>query len=144
MSKQIITDVFETLGGMAKQAGQQAVSDTKKAGEDALESLGLKPSSPKTEDQEQPAGPTEKTLQKMKTTDKKRTVANYQRLLGEIKQIQQRKKQEIPKQISGQPGFSEEKAVKQLEEKKEEKKKLPPLPVQRATKKAEIFRGVAG
>lgn len=145
MPKQIIADVFETLGGAAKQTGQQAVSNVKKAGEDVWESLGIK-SANKEESDEQKKSPelAEKNLAKMKIADKKRAAANYQKLLGEIKQIQQRKKQEIPKQISGQPGFSEEKAVKQLETKKEEKKKLPPLPIQRATKKAEVFRGVAG
>lgn len=151
--KQIITDTFETLGGVAKSAGQQIVAGTKKAGEDIVEQLGITktPASP-TDGQKKE--PTEEQLEKMRQSSKKRTVARYKEIQAQIKAIQKDKAREIPKQVSGKPGFSEEKAVKQLEEKPSSvptksgttagKGKLPPLPVRRESQKAERFRGVSG
>lgn len=143
MVKQVVADVFETLGGVAKSAGQQIVSNTKKAGEDIVEQLGITQTSASPAD-EQKKEPTEEQLEKMRRASREKTVARYTEIQAQIKAIQKKKAKEIPEQVAGKPGFSEEKAVKQLEEKKEEKKKLPPLPVRRESQKAERFRGVSG
>lgn len=152
MVKQVVADVFETLGGVAKSAGQQAVSGAKKAGEDIVEQLGITKATT-SQSNEQRKGPTEEQLKKMEQASKKRSISRYKELQAQIKALQEKRKKEIPEQISGKPGFSEEKAVKQLEVKKEaasaeasasQGKKLPPLPVRRESQKAERFRGVSG
>lgn len=150
MPKQVATDVFESLGGAAKATGQQVASDVKKMGEDFLESLGLKPA----QGQEAP-GPDanqqkEEGIKQAQEADKNRSIARYREIKEEIRALQKKRSQEIPKEISGKPGFDEEKAVKQLETAPFAKasegqgKKLPPLPAQRESKKAEMFRGVSG
>lgn len=134
MPKQVVSDVFETLGGAA-------VGTAKKTAEE----LGLKPA-PDEGKEVQPSLPaqTPEQWQKIKEAAKSRAAARYRQIQEEIRLLQQKRKQELPKQVIGKPGFSEEKAVRQLEEKKEEEKKLPPLPAQRASRKTEMFRGVSG
>lgn len=134
MPKQIVSDIFETLGGSAKSAGQQVATE-----------LGLK-SAPKTAN-DQPNQPVQNEEQEKKIKDayKQRTAANYKKILDDINQIQKKREQAIPKQVSGKPGFDEGKVVKQLETgKPPEKKKLPPINVQRERTKAERFRGASG
>lgn len=148
MVKQVIGDFFETLGGMAKSTGQQVAIGVKKGGEDIARELGIKP---KQSDEEAKQGGTtslevksNEEIEAMKQKDKKKVLARYRQIQEEIKAIAQKKKTELPKSITGQAGFDKEKAIKQLEVKEEEKKKLPPLPAQRASRKAEMFRGVSG
>jgi len=144
MSKQIIADTFEILGGVAKSAGQQVVADAKKAGEDVAIELGVKTAQQQTQgDQTSSSTQTEEQTQKINEAAKKRTAARYQEIQAEIKELEEKRKRELPKEVSGKPGFDEDKKVKQLEIEKE-KEKLPPIPVQRASKKAETFRGASG
>lgn len=146
MNKGIVSDVFETLGGMVKGTAKQAVSDAKKMGEQAAVELGLSQAKAKQDDQQKKPAQTEEQEKKIAQAAKMRTAAKYKQILEEIKQFQKKREQEIPKAVSGKPGFDEGKAIKQLETGKPEddKKKLPPLPVQRATKKTEMFRGASG
>jgi len=157
MSKQIIADTFETLSGVVKSAGQQAVSDVKKAGEDVVIELGLKSPQQQSQGDQAPASaPTEEQTEKINEAAKKRAAARYREIQAEIKDLEEKREKQLPKEVSGKPGFDEEKTVKQLEvgEKPSSaqpirramagKEKLPPLPVQRASKKAEMFRGTSG
>ena len=147
MPKQVVSDVFETLGGVAQSTGQQAATQAKKMGGDALESLGVKPAAGAATQTNQsgPTTPSSEQLQKMTAEDKAKRAAGLQKIQTEIKVIQEKRQKEIPKQVSGKPGFDEGKAVKQLETgKPAEEKKLPPLNVQRQRTKAERFRGVSG
>lgn len=152
MPKQVISDVFETLGGVVQSAGQQAVSDAKKMTEEAAIELGLKPQAQGAVDDAQKQDQTkEEEINKMKAVESQKTAAGYKKITEEIRQIQLNRKQKIPKEVSGKPGFDEGKMVKQIEtgpevpEKKEEdKKKLPPINVQRERSKTERFRGASG
>ncbi len=146
MSKSTVTDVFESLGGLAKSTGQQTVTQVKKMGGDALESLGAKPVTPATlQTAQPPAVLSQDQVQKITAADKAKVAAGLQKIQSEIKAIEDKRKKEIPKQVSGKPGFDEGKMVKQLETgKPAEEKKLPPLNVQRERVKAERFRGVSG
>jgi len=142
MSKQIIADTFEILGGVAKSAGQQVVADAKKAGEDVAIELGVKTAQQQTQgDQTSSSTQTEEQTQKINEAAKKRTAARYREIQAEIKELEDKRRNELPKEVSGKPGFDEKETVKQL---KVEKEKLPPIPVQRASKKAETFRGASG
>jgi len=135
MPKQIATDVFEILGGVAQSTGRQAVADVK----EAFTSQTGKPQ----DDSAAPAH-TEEQYQKIEQAAKKRAAARYKQIQEEIKRLQEKRRKEIPKTVSGKPGFDEGEAIKQLKTGKPEEKKLPPLPAQRASRKTEIFRGVSG
>lgn len=127
-------------------AGQQAVSDVKKMGEEATIELGLKPQAQGADDSQKNDQAKEEEIKKMKIAANQERAAGYQKIQEEIRQIEIKRGREIPKEIFGKPGFDEGKAVKQLETGKaeEDKNKLPPLPVQRETKKTEAFRGTSG
>lgn len=144
MPKQVVTDVFEALGGAAKATGQQAASDVKKMGEDFLESLGIKPAAGSKPPDSNSAPKDNEQMKKISEADQTRSIARYQQIQDEIRVLQKKRVQEIPKEIAGKPGFDEGKAVKQLEMKAADKKKPPPLPAQRESQKAERFRGVSG
>lgn len=154
MPKQIIADTFETLGGVVQSAGQQVISDVKKMGGDVAEQLGLKqPPKQVQDDKSQAPAQTQEQDEKIRQAAKKRAFAHYEQINAEIKAIGEERARKLPKEVTGKPGFSEEKAVKQLEERKPSsaeatagKEKLPPLPqsVSRAQKKAEMFRGASG
>ncbi|MBU2577399.1 hypothetical protein KKA69_01050 [Patescibacteria group bacterium] len=139
--RNIVAEALETLGGIVKGAGKQASQDAKKAVEDVPESLGLKAITP---EEENPPAHTDEQYKKIDEAAKKRTAVQYRQIQEEIKQIQDKRKKETPQNVAGSPGFSEEKAIKQLEEKKEDDKKLPPLPAQRSSRKTETFRGTSG
>lgn len=161
--KQVIADTFETLGNVVQGTGKQVAADTKKAGEDVATELGLK-QAPKTQqdDAQKTPAQTPEQYKKIEDSVKKRTAARYRQIQDEIRAIQAKKQQELPKYVTGSPGYDKDKAVKQLEveekpsfakastdakaiaDKSAGKEKLPPLPVQRASKKAEMFRGVSG
>jgi len=136
MVNKIVADSFETLGGAVKQVG-----------DDIAENLGLKPAdsagtSEQTSQQQQKTQ--DDKIKKMDKAGKKKTAVRYRELQEEIKQIQLKRNQEMTKYH--EPGFTdqqkEQNQIKQLEENKEDK--LPPLPVQRASKKTESLRGVSG
>ncbi len=162
MPKQVIADVFETLGGVVRSTGQQAVADAKKITEEAAVELGLSAQAQgSTDDAQKQDQAKEEEINKMKATERQKTAAGYRKITEEIRQIQLEKKREIPKEVSGKPGFDESKVVRQIETgpsfanlpagkagategKEEDKKKLPPVNVQRERTKAERFRGVSG
>lgn len=142
--KQVVTDVFETLGGVVSGTAKQVASDATKAVEEAAKAVGIKPENSANPNDSSAPAHNEQQYANIERASRSRAVAKYRQIQEEIKQIQIEKKRELPKEIAGKPGFSEEKAIKQLEVKKEEEKKLPPLPIQRASKKAEMFRGASG
>lgn len=144
MPNKIIADSFETLGGVVQQGGKQVVSTVKKIGEDIKEQVGLKPKPAAEEQKEKQPSLKEEQTKKMEEMAKKRTAARYRQIQEEIKALAARREKELPKAVTGQPGFDEGKMVKQLEEKKEQEKKLPPLNVQRERSKIERMRGVSG
>lgn len=144
MPKQVVSDIFETMGGAAKATGQQAASDVKKMGEDFLESLGVKPSLGQKPPDPNIVQKDDEQMKNLNEADRSRSTARYQQIQEEIKALQKKRTQEIPKEIAGKPGFSEEKMIKQIETKQADKKKPEPLPVKQASKKAEMFRGASG
>lgn len=145
MPKQIISDSFETLGGVAKSAGQQAVSDVKEAGEDVAVELGIKPAQPPTQNgQTSAATETEEQTKKINEAAKKRSQLRYQEIQAEIKQLEDKRSKDLLARVVEKPSLDEGKKVKQLEEGASQENKLPPIPVQRASKKTEAFRGASG
>ncbi len=128
MPKQIIGETFEQLGQTVKQTGKQIVGEPGKVAETAARQAGIKPE-PGIE-QPQGKGLTPAQMAQKREKEKQRLSS----LQTELKALQQKQTQELPRQISGKPGFSEEKAIKQIQIEKEEKKKLPPM-VELAKKK---------
>jgi len=139
MPKQIITDVFEQLGSTVKQAGKQIVKLPGEVAETAVEQTGVKPDFKNEYNQPETA------LEKAQKEQKRRRVITA--LESELQDIRRQRTQELPKQITGKPGFSEEGAIKQLEYQGEAKKKLPPVVIaakQKAGTGERRVRGVSG
>ncbi|MFZ5366199.1 MAG: hypothetical protein ACOZBZ_02800 [Patescibacteria group bacterium] len=120
MPRQIIADTFESLGQTAGQTVKQVVQEPGKLAEEAAKQVGVKPE-PGVEQTGQ--GPTPTQIAQRKAQDQRRL--SY--LERELEAIKRRKAERLPAQVTGKPGFSEEKAIKQIEIEKEEKKKLPPV-----------------
>ncbi len=157
MNKGIVTDVFETLGGTVKATGQQAVSDAKKMGEDVAVELGLKTQTQATTDDSQKQDRAREEIKKMDAASKQKAAGRYQQIQKEIHELEMKRKQEEQACSKGPTGQKAETTlVKQLEVSQQptaklpetkadqEKKKLPPVNVQRERTKAERFRGAAG
>lgn len=147
MPNQIISDSFETLGGMVQGAGKQVKQIAKKMGEDVAEQLAIKQQQQQAQDEKTQAPvQTEEQNRKIKEAGEKRAIAKYEQLQEEIKQMGQKRTREIQKYRM--PGFTDEekqqKQIQQIQENKEPEKKLPPLPVQRAQKRTEMNRGASG
>lgn len=155
----IVADVFETLGGVVKGTGKQAVKQGQKMGEDAVEALGIKSPVAESLEEIKPAAHNEEQYQKIDKAAKQRSKAQYQHVLGEIKQLQHKREQEKQAYSAGPSGQKAETTmVKQLEvfqqpkaklektqaEMEKEREKQIPLPAQRASKKTEMFRGASG
>ena len=137
MPKQIIGETFEQLGQTVKQTVKQVVGEPGKVAETAARQAGIKPE-PGIE-QPQGKGLTPAQISQKREKERQRLAS----LQAELKAIQQKKTQELPRQISGKPGFSEEKAIKQIQIEKEEKKKLP-LVVKTAQSKASAEKRIMG
>ena len=128
MPKQIIGETFEQLGQTVKQTGKQIVGEPGKVAETAARQAGIKPEP----GIEQPQGRGLTPAQISQKREKERQKLSY--LQAELKALQQKQTQELPKQIAGKPGFSKEQAIKQIKLEEEGKKKLPPV-VEMAKKK---------
>lgn len=125
MVKQVIGETFEQLGKTVGQAVKQAVQEPGKIVEQAGQQVGgATPPSDVEQGQSQP-GPVQQAMKKRATSQR----LTY--LQDELRRIKQQKAQEPPKQVTGKPGFSEQKAIKQLETQKE-KKEIEPLVVAQA------------
>lgn len=124
MVKQIIADTFETIGDTYQQAGKQIVMIPFKAAEEVLKQFGPRPKTEENQEKQDGAASQQNTgIVKRKASANSR----ISELEAEIKAISQKRTQEIPKSVSGTPGFSEEKMIKQFENEKKEKDKLPPV-----------------
>lgn len=124
MVKQIVADTFETIGDTFQKSGKQVAMIPFQIGEEVARQLGIRPK--KEENPEKPdnlSSPPNPEVAKRRAFAQKR----IGELEAEIKTIIQKKAQEIPKSVSGKPGFSEEKMIKQFETEKKEKDKLPPV-----------------
>jgi len=126
MVKQIVSDTFESIGDTFQQAGKQIVMIPFQIGEETARQLGIRPR--KEENQEKPASTTQQPNQEVA---KRNAFASrrIEELEAEIKAIAQKRTQEIPKAVSGKPGFSEEEMIKQFGEEGKKKKELPPVVV---------------
>lgn len=165
MPPKIIADTFEALEQIGSQMGQGVKQVPKVVTEQAKQSLGLGPAEQKPTQPQEPGiegGTGEKTgpqakqaqdqqTQKLEVISKQKAAKRYKEIQEQILLLAQKRQQELPKQVTGKPGFSEEKLVKQLEEQKKpeaereaEKKKEEPLWLRRAKRKAEMFRGASG
>ena len=148
MANKIVSDSFETLGGVIKSTGQQVKQTVKKTGDDVAESVGLKPadSAGTNEQGGQPQQQYKSDDQMKKMGDESKTEARkkYGEIITGIQKAQQKRTQDI--QEYRKPGLTDkdkqEKQIKQLEEKKQDQ--LPPIPVQRERTKTERSRGVSG
>jgi hypothetical protein len=144
----VIGDLFETLGSSAQSAGNQVKTVVKGMQGDVKESLGLPTEASKdnSPDSNNPSAPNEEQLKKMKQASDKRIAANYQKIQKEILQLgQQRDKEEEKYHMPGNTDEEKkENQIKQLQEKENPEKKLPPLDVQKSQRKAEMHRGASG
>jgi len=159
MPPPIISDTFEAL----EQLGGQMKQQTKQAGKimanEAKKSLGLAPKD--QSGQEVEGGSGQKTqgqqksqtvqIQQMEAIAQKKAAQRYKQIQEQILAISHKKQQELPKEVTGKPGFSQEKMVQQLEEqkkpeaeKKAEQAEKEPIPLQRAKRKQEMHRGTSG
>jgi len=93
----------------------------------------------------------DKKIEQMKKIEGQKVTARYQQVQREILAISQKRQQELPKQVSGKPGFSEDKMIKQLKEekkpevqKKAEQAEKEPISLQREKRKSEMHRGASG
>jgi hypothetical protein len=147
MPPKVIADIFETLGGTVKSAGQDV----------AIE-LGLK-QAPNPQPDDKKNAQNAEQQKKMEKADKSRTAAKYKDILAQIKQLEDKRQQEIQAYRQGPSGQKVETTIKQLEvsqqasnvqlerekvKKDEEKRKQPPINVQRERTKAERSRGASG
>lgn len=138
MPKQIVADVLETLGQTVKQTAGQIIQEPGKI----LETAGKQATATTDPGVEQPQGQANQAQQVKKQQQAKRMLMAFE---AELADIRKQQAQELPKQVTGKPGFSEENVVKQLTTK--EQGKLPPLPVRIAKQKGgtgERKRGVSG
>jgi hypothetical protein len=125
MPNKITTDTFEALGQTAGQVVQQTVQEPGKIAETAAQQVGvINTGGDKGVEQPQGASPAQQAKNQASQAQAKQRLTYLE---DELRQIQAQAKQELPKQVSGKPGFSEEKAVKQVELEKKEKKELPPV-----------------
>lgn len=125
MANQIITDTFEALGQTAGQAVGQVAQEPGKIVETAAQQAGvINTGGDKGVEQPQGASPAQQAKNQASQAQAKQRLTYLE---DELRQIQAQAKQELPKQVSGKPGFSEEKAIKQVELEKKEKKELPPV-----------------
>ena len=121
MPNNIITDTFENLG----QTVQPVVQEPAKIIETAAQQAGIiNTGGDQGIEKPQGASPVQQAKNQQKQVQAKQRLTYLE---DELKQIQAQTKQELPKQVSGKPGFSEEKAIKQVELEKKEKKELPPV-----------------
>jgi len=146
----IISDTFEALENLGGQMKQQTKQAAKTIVQEGKKSLGLGPKRIETETERKKVAE-QQQIQKMEQVAKQKAAQRYRQIQEQILAVSKRKQQELPKYITGKPGFSEEKMIKQLEEekkpeaeKKAEQAKKEPLPLQREKRKAEMFRGAAG
>lgn len=127
MVKQIISDTFETIGDTYQQAGKQVVIIPFKAAEEVIKQfVGPRPTVEQNQEKQDNVTPQQNPeFAKRKASAARR----INELEAEVQAIVQKKAQEIPKNVAGKPGFSEENMVKQFETEKKEKDKLPPVVV---------------
>jgi len=152
----IISDTFEALeqlGGQAVSGAKQVPKKIAKQIPKALETGfgGQKAAESQPSGDNQVHISEQQQIQKMEEISKRKAAQRYREIQQQILAIARKRQQELPKQITGKPGFSEEKMIKQLEEEKKpeaqrkaEQARKEPLPLQREKRKAEMFRGVAG
>lgn len=147
MPNKVVTDSFENLTSAAQNVVSGAKTVVKQMGNDVVESIGVK--SPQAGSSEQGGGtqPQQKTddqIKKMDASAKNVARKRYVELQNEIKQLQQKRVQEMTKYHK--PGNTDEEKqkneIKQLEEKKPENK-LPEV-VKQSAHKTEKFRGSSG
>jgi transcriptional regulator of acetoin/glycerol metabolism len=131
MANQIITDTFEALGQTAGQTVQQIAQEPGKMAEKAAQQVGvINTGRDQGVEQPQGASPVQQAKNQASQAKAKQRLTYLE---DELRQIQAQAKQELPKQITGKPGYSEENLIKQVEEdknpglKKEEKQELPPV-----------------
>lgn len=164
MPPKIVADTFEAFEQIGGQLGQSAKQVPKVIAEQAKQSLGLggagesksgtlpeekvgseiggvRPVSQAREAETQ-------KIQKMEAIAKQKAAQRYKEIQDQILLLAKKRQQELPKEVSGKPGFSEEKMIKQLEEEKkpeaEKKKKEEPVALAQSKRKAEMFRGASG
>ena len=90
--------------------------------------------------------PSQAQVQKLKRKEKKLKIAAIPYARDIIYGLQKPQEQKIPTYIGGKPGFSQEKAVKQMESLDQKKKELPPpiAAVKRKFGTGERKHGVGG
>ncbi len=121
MPKQVIADTFETLGGITKQTVKQVAQIPFKIAETVPSQLTGVGVNQETGIEKPQGGQTQSPAQQ--ALNKKATERKLVYLRDELNQLRQKRAQELPKQVTGQPGFSQEKAIKQLETTKGKKEK---------------------
>jgi len=163
MPPPIISDTFEALEQLGGQMQQQTKQAAKTIVNEGKKSLGLEPKDQQGQALEGGSGtnpqsasgrtgnPQAPPIQKMEQVAKQKAAQRYKQIQEQILAIANKRQQELPKQVSGKPGFSEDKMVKQLEEEKKpeaerkrEQMEKEPIPMQREKRKAEMHRGAAG
>lgn len=162
MPPPIISDTFETLEHLGGQMQQQTNQAAKTIIQEGKKSLGLAPkeqtgqaleggSGQKPQAGQSSQSPQAPQIQKMEQVAKQKAIQRYKQIQQQILVIAKKRQQELPEQVKGKPGFTEEKMVKQLEEekkpeaeKKREQMEKEPIPMQREKRKAEMHRGAAG
>lgn len=159
MPPPIISDTFEALENLGGQMQQQTKQAAKTIIQEGKKNLGLAAKDQQGQQIEGGSGATGQTsskpqsppIQKMEQIAKQKASQRYKQIQEQILAIANRKQQELPKQVTGKPGFSEDKMIKQIEEekkpeaeKKREQMEKEPIPMQREKRKSEMFRGAAG
>lgn len=151
MPDNILSDIGSELGTTVKQTVKQAVKTPLKILETGISQVsGQSQNTGSGIDEKGQGQNVSQVIKQMKTTDD----ANSQIQMNQIRQNLQsmmqapaQPQQEVPKYISGKPGFSLEKIQEQNEEFEKEKKKLPDLSEllkKKGQGTAERFKGASG
>lgn len=109
MVKQVVGETFEKLGQIIGQTAQQVVQEPGKMAETAAEQAGLT-SEAGTEKSSTAPTPAQTAQKEAK---RRRQLAAFQ---AELQDIQTQKTQELPKQITGKPGFTREAGIRQIKQ----------------------------
>ena len=154
MPPPIISDTFEALEQLVSQIETQTKQTAKTIVNEGKKYLGLEPKDQQGQameggsgtnpQQSQQSPKSQLPIQKMEQVAKQKAAQRYKQIQEQILAIANKRQQELPKQVSGKPGFSEDKMVKQLEEEKKpeaerkrEQMEKEPIPMQREKSSAQ-------
>lgn len=152
-------ETLEDLGGQivqgAKQVPKKIIGQIPKSLETGFFGDRQNSVADKSQTDAQTGMTDEQKIAKMEAVSKQKSAQRYKEIQQQILAIVKKREQELPKTVTGQAGFSEDKMVKQLEVQKKpekeriaisekEREKQEPISIKREKRKSEMHRGASG